>query len=53
MKAADAQSVLHGDSGDRGLGIDAERLRRFQIGLDTGAAGTVRSGDDKQARQGH
>ena len=39
MHMGDALGVLHRDGGHRRLGIDAEGLRRLEVGLDAGAAG--------------
>ncbi len=48
--ALHAASVLHGDQGDHRFAIDAELMKCFEVGLNTGAAARIGPGDGQRDR---
>jgi hypothetical protein len=47
FNAADTDRVLNSDESERRGSVDAQLMEGFQIGLNTGAAAGVRTGDGK------
>ena len=53
LDGTDAGRVLAGDGGDGAGAKDAERLKSFQVGLNTGAAAAIGAGDRESDRHRH